>query len=342
MDADASSVLGSAVIWLPIAFTVLMGLAMLIYVVLDGYDLGVGLLLPAAASDRQKDRMVASIGPFWDANETWLVLGIGFLLVAFPKAHGVILTSLYLPVTLMLVGLILRGVAFEFRAKAPAHHKSAWNRAFFAGSLLASLCQGFMLGVYVLGLEYTWTTVAFASVTALCLTAAYAFIGAAWLFMKTEGALQRQAAAWARRSLIGVIGALLTVSIATPAASPRIFDKWFSLPEFFFLAPLPSLSAVLVVILWSALRRTPDVADVDARFPFAAAVMLFLLGFFGLAYSFFPYIVPGRLTIFEAASAPESLFIIFIGACVVLPAIAAYTLLSYTVFRGKATDLRYD
>lgn len=341
MDASAMNWLGSPDTWLPIAFTILMGVAMLIYVVLDGYDLGVGLLLPAA-DDTHKDRMIASIGPFWDANETWLVLGIGLLLVAFPQAHGVILTALYLPVSLMLLGLILRGVAFEFRAKAPALHKAAWNRTFFAGSLLASLCQGFMLGLYIMGLEYSWTTLGFASATALCLTVAYVFIGAAWLLMKTEGVLQQRAAAWARRSLAGVVGALIVVSAATPLMSPRIFDRWFSMPELFFLAPFPIASALLVVLLWVALRHLPDPADRWTWVPFTAAMVLFSLAFCGLAYSFYPYIVPDRLTIFEAASAPESLFIIFVGACIVLPVIGGYTALTYAVFRGKATELRYD
>ncbi|MEL6233059.1 MAG: cytochrome d ubiquinol oxidase subunit II, partial [Pseudomonadota bacterium] len=167
-------------IWLPFAFAALMGVSILVYVVLDGFDLGVGILFPVADDD-QKDRMVASIGPFWDANETWLVLAIGLLLVAFPAAHGEILSTLYLPVAVMLIGLILRGVAFEFRAKAPAAQKPAWNRAFFAGSLMTALSQGTMLGLYIMGLEVTPFTLAFSLLTGLCLTAGYAFIGACWL-----------------------------------------------------------------------------------------------------------------------------------------------------------------
>ena len=187
--------------WLPVAFLALMGLAMLAYVILDGYDLGVGILL-RRADDAQKDQMIASIGPFWDANETWLVLGVGILLTAFPLAHGVILTALYLPVALMLLGLTLRGVAFEFRAKAPAPRKALWNKIFYAGSLLATFSQGLMLGLYVTGFANTPAAWAFALLTGACVCAGYALLGAAWLIIKTEGVLQLKAVTWARASLL--------------------------------------------------------------------------------------------------------------------------------------------
>lgn len=327
--------------WLPLVFAALMGLSILIYVVLDGFDLGVGVLFPFA-EPAEKDRMVASIGPFWDANETWLVLAIGLLLVAFPAAHGAILTALYLPVAVMLIGLILRGVAFEFRVKAPAEWKRFWNRAFLAGSAMAALSQGFMLGLYIMGLQVTVWTLLFATLTAVFLTVAYSFIGACWVILKTDGALQRKAVGWARGGIWGLVLGLAGVSIATPLVSPRIFDKWFSVPEFFALAPLPLMSAALVALLWLALRRLPTDNDSWAWFPFAASVALFALAFFGLAYSFYPYVVPEQMTIYDAASAPESLMIILIGTLVVLPMIMGYTALSYTVFRGKATELRYD
>jgi cytochrome d ubiquinol oxidase subunit II len=208
--------------WLPLAFTVVMGLAMLAYVILDGYDLGVGLLM-RAASDLEKDRMVASIGPFWDANETWLVLGIGVLLVAFPHAHGVILTALYLPVALMLFGLTLRGVAFDFRVKARAQHKVWWNRAFHLGSVLATLAQGFMLGQLVMGFEPSAGAVAFGLLIAVCLLAGYGLLGAGWLIIKTDGALQLRAVAWARASLWLTGLGIAAVSLATPWLSERIF-----------------------------------------------------------------------------------------------------------------------
>ncbi len=332
---------GDPSVWLPWTFAALMGVSILIYVVLDGFDLGVGLLMPLA-DDTEKDWLVASIGPFWDANETWLVLAIGLLLVAFPPAHGVILTSLYLPVFIMLVGLILRGVSFELRAKASLRQKPLWNAAFFAGSLMASMSQGFMLGMYIMGLTWTLPHVAFATLTAIFLTVGYSFIGAAWLIVKTNGHLQLQAIGWAKGGMWGLVLGIVAISLATPFVSARIFDKWFSLPSFFYLSPIPIISGALIVGLWWQLRRLPLKNDRWSWTPFAAAIALFTLAYGGIAYSFYPYIVPEKITIYEAASAPESLFIILIGTVFVLPAIVGYTILSYYIFRGKATELRYD
>ncbi|WBQ14183.1 cytochrome d ubiquinol oxidase subunit II [Hyphomonadaceae bacterium BL14] len=328
-------------IWLPVAFAALMGLAIMIYVVLDGYDLGIGLLMPLV-SDAEKDRMIASIGPFWDANETWLVLAVGLLLVAFPLAHGVILTALYLPVAVMLIGLIIRGVSFEFRVKAPAGHKRSWNTAFFAGSLMTASSQGYMLGLYVMGLEHTWLNTGFALLCAALLMIGYSLIGATWLIYKTDADLQRKAVAWARRGVWGVAVAIATISAVTPLASPRIWDKWFTLPQLIFLAPLPILSAVLLIALAMVLRRMPMADDRLAWSPFALVSGLVVLAFIGLAYSFYPYVVPERMTLYEAAAAPGSLAIMLVGAVVVVPVIIGYSVLSYWVFRGKATDLRYD
>lgn len=326
---------------LPFIFAGLMGLSILIYVVLDGFDLGVGILFPFATAE-EKDRMVASIGPFWDANETWLVLAIGILLVAFPAAHGAILTQLYLPVAIMLIGLILRGVAFEFRAKAPMGHKRAWDGAFWVGSTVAGLTQGFMLGMYVMGLAWTWPHIAFALLTGVFLTVAYSFIGATWMIMKAEGALQVKAVQWAKGGIWGVVLGMGAISLATPLVSARIYDKWFAWPEMLYLAPLPVLSALLVGLIWWKLRRLPMVNDHYAWVPFIATIALFTLGFLGMAYSFFPYVVPDAITIYEAASAPESLAIILVGTLIVLPVIIGYSVLSYFIFRGKATALRYD
>lgn len=327
--------------WLPWAFASLMGFSILIYVILDGFDLGVGLLFPFATPEDQ-DKMIGSIGPFWDANETWLVLAVGLLLVAFPQAHGMILSTLYLPVFVMLIGLILRGVAFEFRAKARDHHKLLWNRAFFVGSLMTALAQGFMLGLYIMGLEQTLATYAFATLTAVFLAVGYSFIGSAWLIHKTEGALQLRAVQWGRESLWGVILGIGAVSLATPLVSDRILDKWLRLPEIIYLAPLPLLSVGLIVMLWVMLRRMPFAGDRYSWLPFATATSLFALAYIGMAYSFYPYVVPEQLTIYEAAAAPESLMIILIGACIVVPVIAGYSVLAYVIFRGKATELRYD
>ncbi len=332
---------GDPAVWLPWTFASLMGLSILIYVVLDGFDLGVGLLMPLA-DDQEKDKLVSSIGPFWDANETWLVLAIGLLLVAFPPAHGVILTALYLPVFVMLLGLILRGVSFELRAKAPIAQKRIWNGAFFTGSLMASLSQGFMLGMYIMGLTWTLPHVAFAALTALFLTVGYSFIGAAWLIWKTSDKLQKRAITWAKGGIWGLFLGIGAVSFATPFVSERIFDRWFNYPEILYLSPLPIISGALVVFLWWSLSRLPLKNDRFSWTPFAAAVGLFTLAYCGMAYSFYPYVVPEQMTIYEAASAPESLFIILLGTLFVLPAILGYTALSYYIFRGKATELRYD
>jgi cytochrome d ubiquinol oxidase subunit II len=330
--------------WLPVIFMAVMGLAMLAYGVLDGYDLGVGILL-RSASDGDKDTMIASIGPFWDANETWLVLGVGILLTAFPLAHGVILGALYLPVAVMLLGLILRGVAFDFRVKARAAHKEWWNRAFFTGSLMAALSQGYMLGLYILGLDRSWTSVGFAALIALCLTAGYALLGATWLIMKTEGALQQQAVGWAKRALGFTAVGIVAISLATPLASENIFNKWFALPYVVLLAPIPLATALLFFIIARSLARLPKRLAEGNPYgdwvPFGCTVGIFLLAFYGLAYSLFPYLVMDRITIWQAASAPESLIIILGGALVVLPAIMGYTVFSYRVFRGKAKELSY-
>ena len=336
-----ADILADPALWLPLAFAGLMGLSILIYVVLDGFDLGVGILFPFADDD-ERDRMVASIGPFWDANETWLVMAIGLLLVAFPVAHGEILTALYLPVAIMLIGLILRGVAFEFRVKAPLRYKHGWNLAFFGGSLLTALSQGFMLGMYIMGLEVTWATLAFSALTAVFLTVGYSYIGAAWLIIKMEGSLQDKAVDWAQGGIWGLLLGIGAISAASPLVSPRIFERWFSWPEMLYLAPFPILSTLLLAALWWALRRLPTDDDSYAWVPFACGTGLFTLAFFGMAYSFYPYVVPERLTIFEAASAPEALMIILVGALVVMPVIVAYSVLAYYVFRGKSTELRYD
>lgn len=326
--------------YLPFIFAALMGVSILIYVVLDGFDLGVGVLMPFA-NDEEKDIMVSSIGPFWDANETWLVLAIGLLLVAFPVAHGEILTALYLPATLMLIGLILRGVAFEFRVKAPKHYKDLWNWAFFAGSLITALCQGAMLGIYIMGLNFTTWTLAFAALCAGCITVGYSMIGGTWLAMKTIGDLQMKAIDWSRRGLIGAIMGIGLVSMATPLVSPRIFDKWFALPQLFYLSIIPILTVAVVVLLWFAIHRLEREPRVKPGQPFYLSMLLFCFAYIGLAYSFYPYIVPEKMTIYESASAPESLWIILVGTIFVLPTILAYTALAYYVFRGKAKQLTY-
>lgn len=335
-----SSQVSGPAYWLPVIFIGLMGLAFFLYAILDGYDLGVGILLPHDL-DAQRDTMIASIGPFWDANETWLVLGAGIMLIAFPSAHSLILYHLYLPVTVMLGGLILRGVAFDFRAKALEDHKALWDHTFKFGSLLASLAQGYMLGSFVMGFEQSLAAYLFSGLSAVCVTAAYSFIGAAWLVMKTEGELQLRAVGWAR--ICGVLTALgiTAVSIVNPLISPTIFNKWFGSPVVFLLLIIPAMCFGLFILVERYLKNFPYPQDFGCWIPFASAITIFLLCFIGLAYSFFPYVVPNQLNIWQAASAPESLMFIFYGVAIVLPTIIFYTVFSYRVFRGKATQLHY-
>lgn len=327
--------------WLPHTFAFLMGLSMLVYAVLDGYDLGVGMLTDSANA-HEKDKMIASIGPFWDANETWLILGVGLLLVAFPAAHGVILTHLYLPVAIMLFGLIFRGVAFDFRAKVPFQQKWRWNKRFFYGSLLTALAQGYMLGAYIIGFEHSFAGIMFSCLIAVAVASAYCLVGACWLIMKCEGSLQIKAVRWAKYYLINSIVGLVAVSVATPLLSARIFEKWFTTPEIFFLAPVPVITGILIVMLYLLLQKMPMENDRYNWLPLVITFGIFILSFCGLGYSFFPYIVPEQMTIVEAAAAPESLMIILIGALIVIPMLLLYTALVYYVFHGKATDLRYD
>lgn len=326
--------------WLSVAFAFLMGLSILLYVILDGYDLGVGILMQNA-TEEEKDKMIASIGPFWDANETWLVMGVGILLVAFPVAHGMVLTSLYLPTAIMLIALILRGVSFDFRAKVQAERKHIWNKSFFAGSLGAALAQGYMLGLYIMGFESSVTAHMFGALAGVCTAAGYAFIGACWLIMKTEGSLQKKAVRWARIGLWLTTVGIAIVSIATPIVNERIFEKWFSIPNIFLLAPIPVITGALIIGLEIVLRQMPFKKDQFCWLPFAGAIGMFILCFHGLAYSFYPYIVPEKMTIYGAAAAPESLMIIFVGALFVLPCIIGYTIFAYRVFWGKVKDLRY-
>ncbi len=324
---------------LAVVFMALMGLAMLIYVISDGYDLGVGMLLPRANAE-EKDVLIASIGPFWDANETWLVLGIGILLVAFPKAHGMVLGALYLPVALMLIGLTLRGVAFDFRVKAKSDHKAMWDRMFFAGSLLAATSQGWMLGRYISGFGEGWNYPVFAAAIAAALPMAYVLLGAAWLIMKTEGELQQKAIVWARMAWAPMVVGLVLISLATPWISATVRWRWFGLPEVIALAAIPLTTAVALL----AVRKLLDTRLVRGPLcwlPFVLLILVFVLGFLGLAYSIYPFVVIDRMTIWQAASSPAALKVILIGVLISVPAIIGYTIFSYWVFRGKTRELEY-
>jgi cytochrome d ubiquinol oxidase subunit II len=313
---------------LPLVFAALMGAAILAYVVLDGYDLGVGMLMPAADKSEQQV-MVNSIGPFWDANETWLVLGIGLLLVAFPVAHGVVLGALYLPVAAMLVGLMLRGVAFELRVKAEGWQRELWNWLFWAGSFIASFAQGLMLGRYITGFASGFGYWLFALVVAAAVCGGYVLLGSTWLVLKSDGELRRKAITWARWGLMWVALAVVLVSIVTPLASETVRAKWFSFPRIIFLSVLPLGTFAAGLFTWFSLGKS------DWK-PFAGTVAIYVLSFLGLAYSLFPYIVMDRITIWEAAAHPSALRFVLIGTVIVLPFIVGYTFYVYRVFGGKA------
>jgi cytochrome d ubiquinol oxidase subunit II len=325
---------------LPVVFMAIMGLSLVLYVILDGYDLGIGLLLPFA-TEEEKDTMVAAIGPFWDANETWLVLGVGVLLIAFPAAHALVLTALYIPVTVMLFGLILRGVSFDFRIKAASHQKSMWNRAFAGGSAVAAGAQGWMLGSYITGLAPSGLNWAFSVLVALTMPALYIVLGAGWLLLKTEGALFDKALAWGRRAMPVMGVALLAISISTPLVSETIAAAWFSMPNFIGLMPIPLATVVAFGAVYWVLHRRDVALAGYAWIVLGGTVLMCVMAALGLAYSLYPYIVLDRLTIFEAAAAPSSLMFVFVGVAIVLPFTIAYTIFVYRIFHGKATSLSY-
>jgi cytochrome d ubiquinol oxidase subunit II len=325
---------------LALIFALLMGASILAYVVLDGYDLGVGMLMPAADA-QQQNRMVNSIGPFWDANETWLVLGVGILLVAFPIAHGVILQALYLPVAAMLVGLMLRGVAFEFRLKAEGWHRELWNWLFWFGSFLASFGQGVMLGRYITGFESGFLYWLFAALVGAALCGGYVLLGATWLIARCEGALQQKALAWARWGLAWVAFGVALVSLATPLVSESVRHKWFDFPTTLWLMALPAATLAAGLRVWFVTGALMRGRKVSEWAPFGYAVAIFVLAFLGLAYSIFPWVVIDRIGIWEAAH-PSSLIVVLWGAAAVLPFIVAYNVFAYRVFAGKAKEHLYD
>src|SRR5690606_26735585 len=333
---------GDPAFWLPLVFMGLMGFAILAYVLLDGFDLGVGILLNSGVDDSTRNTMLASIGTFWDANETWLVLGIGILLVAFPFAYGGILRELYFPVTLMLFGLILRGVAFDFRAKTPPARRTLWTRLFWIGSIVAAWAQGYILGGVVTGHNHGLQYWLFSAFVGACVVAGYAQLGAAWLIMKTEGALQRQAVRWARRAWWGLAAGIVAVSVVTPQMDPQIWQRWTSVTGL-YLAPLPIATAVCLIALAAVLRTLPRPHDTLCWLPFALTAAIFTLAFLGLAASLFPWLLMGRITLWQGAAAPGSLKLVLAGACVVLPVIIAYNAYAYRVFWGKTDKtLSYD
>ncbi|MCC6948127.1 MAG: cytochrome d ubiquinol oxidase subunit II [Bradyrhizobiaceae bacterium] len=326
--------------YLPVIWAALIGTAVAMYVILDGFDLGVGILFPTARAERERDQMMNSVAPFWDGNETWLVLGGGGLLVAFPQAYAVIMPALYLPVIFMLLALIFRGVAFEFRWPARTS-KKYWNFAFAAGSLLAAFFQGVILGGLVQGINvqngqfaggpFDWLT-PFAILVGLGVTAGYALLGATWLILRTEGAVAERARGQAKMLLLAVLAAMAIVSLWTPLEVERIAARWFSTPNIYYLWPVPLLTAVVAYFLWKWLNEGREVP------PFLATIALFLLGYLGLVISNFPYLVPPTLTVWQTAAAPASQIFMLIGTVFLLPIILGYIAFVYWLFWGKVRE----
>jgi cytochrome d ubiquinol oxidase subunit II len=325
--------------YLPVIWAALIGTAVAMYVILDGFDLGIGILFPFARNEAQRDQMMRTIAPFWDGNETWLVLGGGGLWVAFPTAYAVIMPAMYLPVIVMLLGLIFRGVAFEFRLVSES--KRWWNRAFNIGSIVAAFSQGVILGGLIQGItvkdgqfaggHFDWLT-PFALLCGVSLVFGYAFLGATWLIMKADGEVGERARTQARLMLLIVLGFMAAVSLYTPIAFERIAQRWFSLPNFYFLWPVPLLTIFLAAMLWRWIGRRREVL------PFVASIGLFLLGYLGLVISSYPYLVPPTLTIWDTAAVPASQIFMLIGTLFLLPIILGYVIFIYWLFRGKVKE----
>ena len=324
--------------YLPYIWAVLLAAAVGLYVILDGFDLGIGILFPFARREGHRDAMINSIAPFWDGNETWLVLGGGGLWVAFPVAYAVIMPAMYLPVIVMLLALIFRGVSFEFREVAKSHHRR-WDYAFAGGSIVAGFAQGVILGGLLQGVTvvdqrfaggpFDWLS-PFAVMCGVGLVAGYALLGATWLILRTEGSLAEYSRRQARILLIALLGFIALVSVWTPLQIPRVAERWFSTPNIFFLWPVPVLTALLALLVWRGLENRREAT------PFLGAVGLFLLCYLGLAISNFPYLVPPSMTVTDAAAVPESQIFTLIGVIFMLPIILGYTAFVYWTFlRGK-------
>ncbi len=325
------------VIDLPFIWAGIIAFAVLAYVILDGFDLGVGILFPFFPEKHDKDLMMNSVAPVWDGNETWLVLGGGGLLAVFPLAYATILPALYAPLIIMLLGLIFRGVAFEYRWRTKrAEH--LWNWAFTGGSVVATFFQGVALGALVQGIPvenrayaggwWDWLT-PFSIATGFALLIGYGLLGATWLVMKTSGHLAERAKVFAVRLALGTVAAMGVFSLWTPWLEPAYLDRWFGYPTIVFSFIVPVLVLGCLWLIVSGLRNGRDVQ------PFFAALALFALGYAGIGISFYPYIVPTSLTIWEAAAPDESLAFLLYGAVVLVPMILCYTAYAYWVFRGK-------
>ncbi|MBF8159793.1 cytochrome d ubiquinol oxidase subunit II [Ectopseudomonas hydrolytica] len=326
---------------LSLIWAMIIAFGVMMYVVMDGFDLGIGILFPFVRDEGERDVMMNTVAPVWDGNETWLVLGGAGLFGAFPLAYSVVLSALYLPLILMLLGLIFRGVAFEFRFKAKADRRHLWDKAFIGGSLTATFFQGVALGAYINGFEvvnrtyaggpFDWLT-PFSVFCGLALIAAYALLGCTWLIMKTEGRLQQQMHDMARPLVLVVLGVTGIVSLWTPFAHPAIAERWFSLPNLFWFMPVPVL---VLLCTWKLLKAVADNANYS---PFLLTLVLIFLGYSGLGISLWPNVIPPSISIWEAAAPPQSQGFMLVGALLIIPFILMYTAWSYYVFRGKVTQ----
>ncbi|HZB93352.1 MAG TPA: cytochrome d ubiquinol oxidase subunit II [Stellaceae bacterium] len=318
---------------LPLLFALVLAFGVAMYVVMDGFDLGIGILFLLAPSDADRDAMMNSVAPIWDGNETWLVLGGTLLIGAFPVAYGTLLPALYVPLVLMLFALIFRGIAFEFRFRA-ARFRRVWDWAFAGGSMLAGFSQGVVLGAFIDGAAEPPQPLgffsAFALVCGLGLLAGYVLLGATWLILKTAGSTAAFGRRAARPALLATLAVIALVSIWTPLAHEPILERWFSLPNILFLWPVPFVTAATAVVIW---RTVPGTRE---ALPFLGSIFLFLLALSGLGVSIFPYAVPWRVTLWQAASSTPTLDFIGVGVLVILPIILAYLGFAHWVFRGKA------
>ncbi len=329
---------------LPLIWALLIAFAVLAYVVLDGFDLGIGILFPFIEGTPHRNTAMNAVAPVWDGNETWLVLGGGGLFAVFPLAYALIMPAFYVPITAMLLGLVLRGVAFEFRWRTE-RGKPLWDWAFAGGSLVAALAQGIMLGALIQGIKvdgrayaggwFDWLT-PFSLATAIAVAIGYALLGSAWLIMKTEGYVQERAFEFARVLAVALLAAIAIVSLWTPFLDRKFLTRWFSWPSILYVAPVPLMTA------YAALRLVLAIRDKRDTEPFFAALALFVLCYIGLGISLYPAIVPPGVTIWDAAGPRESLAFLLAGAVVLVPVILAYTGYAYWVFRGKvSTDTGY-
>jgi cytochrome d ubiquinol oxidase subunit II len=328
---------------LTIVWAFIIAFAVAAYVVMDGFDLGIGILFPFFRVGRERDQAMNAIAPVWDGNETWLVMGGGGLLAAFPLAYAIILPALYAPLIAMLLGLVFRGVAFEFRWR-DERHRPLWDWGFFAGSLAATFAQGVTLGALVQGISvsgraysggwWEWLT-PFSLMTGAALVAGYALLGAGWLIWKTEGPLQAEARRFGRLLVPALVGAIGSVSLATPFVEPRYFERWFDFPGMLVAVPMPLLVLGVSFGLWRSLGGRRD------WLPFLLTLLLFLLSMIGLAISIWPDVIPGRVSIWQAAAPETSQAFMLVGAAILIPLILAYTAWSYWVFRGKVGEEGY-